>query len=111
MAGNLAPERLSRAFAALAGLIVLWNALAYPSGSGYDAASHREYADFLIQHHRLPIRGETREYCSPPLYYTLAGAATWVGRQFSLGDPHKLGQLLNVPAVVGTVLLVAAPRC
>ena len=108
MAGKLAPERLVQAFAALAGLIVLWNAASYPSGAGYDAASHREYADFLIQHHRLPIRGETPEYYSPPLYYLVAGALTWVGRQIGLGDPHRLGQLLNVPAVVGTVLLVAA---
>ncbi len=108
MAGRLRPERLVQAFAALVGLIVLWNVAAYPAGAGYDAASHREYADFLIQHHRLPIRGETPEYYSPPLYYLVAGALTWVGRQIGLGDPHKLGQLLNVPAVVGTVLLVAA---
>jgi len=108
VAGKLGPERLVQAFAALAGLIVLWNAASYPSGAGYDAASHREYADFLIQHHRLPIRGETPEYYSPPLYYWVAGALTWVGRQIGLGDPHKLGQLLNVPAVIGTVLLVAA---
>jgi len=108
VAGKLGPERLVQAFAALAGLIVLWNAAAYPSGAGYDAASHREYADFLIQHHRLPIRGETPEYYSPPLYYWVAGALTWAGRQIGLGDPHKLGQLLNVPAVIGTVLLVAA---
>jgi 4-amino-4-deoxy-L-arabinose transferase-like glycosyltransferase len=108
VAGKLRPERLVQAFAALAGLIVLWNAAAYPSGAGYDAASHREYADFLIQHHRLPIRGETPEYYSPPLYYLVAGALTWAGRQLGLGDPHRLGQLLNVPAVVGTVLLVAA---
>jgi hypothetical protein len=106
--GKLRPDRLVQAFAALAGLIVLWNALAYPSGAGYDAASHREYADFLIQHHRLPVRNETPEYYSPPLYYIVAGAATWVGRQIGLGDPHKLAQLLNVPAVVGIVLLVAA---
>ena len=33
---------------------------------------------------------------------------TWVGRQAGLGEPHKLGQLLNVPAVVATVLLVIA---
>ena len=108
MAGKLNPDRLVQAFAALAGLIVLWNVAAYPAGAGYDAASHREYADFLIQHHRLPIRGETPEYYSPPLYYGVAGAVTWVGRQLGLGDPHKLGQLLNVPAVIGTVLLVAA---
>src|SRR6266851_9069504 len=106
--GTLTPERLVWAFVALGGTIALWNALAYPSGSGYDASSHREYADFLIQHHRLPFRNETPEYYSPPLYYGLAGAATWIGRQIGLGEPHKLGQLLNVPAVVATVLLVAA---
>jgi 4-amino-4-deoxy-L-arabinose transferase-like glycosyltransferase len=106
--GRIRPERAVQGIAALAGLIVLWNALSYPSGAGYDAASHREYADFLIQHHRLPYRGETPEYYSPPLYYWLAGAATWIGRRIGLGDPHKLGQLLNVPAVVAVVLLVAA---
>jgi hypothetical protein len=102
------PDRVVRSLAGLAGLLVLWNVLAYPSGAGYDAASHREYADFLVQHHRLPYRNETPEYYSPPLYYGLAGAATWLGRQLGLGDPHKLGQLLNVPEVVGAVLLVAA---
>jgi hypothetical protein len=95
-------------FAVLAGLIVLWNASAYPAGAGYDAPSHQEYADFLIQHHRLPLRNETPEYYSPPLYYAVAGAVTWIGRQAGLGEPHKLGQLLNVPVVVGTVLLVIA---
>jgi len=107
VAGKLTPERVTRGIAALAGLIALWNALAYPPGAGYDAASHKEYADFLIQHHRLPFRNETPEYYSPPLYYGLAGGATWIGRQIGLGEPHKLGQLLNVPAVVATVLLVA----
>jgi Dolichyl-phosphate-mannose-protein mannosyltransferase len=108
VAGKLTPERLTFGLAAFAGLLTLWNALAYPPGAGYDAASHKEYADFLIQHHRLPVRNETPEYYSPPLYYALAGAVTWIGRQAGLGEPHKLGQLLNVPVVVGTVLLVAA---
>ena len=112
MAGRLralSPEQLAWAFVALVGAIVLWNAAAYPAGAGYDAPSHREYADFLIQHHRLPVRNETPEYYSPPLYYLVAGAATWLGRQLGIfGDPHKLGQLLNVPAVIGTVLLVVA---
>lgn len=105
---RLSPERTVWALVALGGAIALWNAASYPAGAGYDATSHREYADFLIQHHRLPYRNETPEYYSPPLYYLVAGAVTWVGRQAGLGDPHKLGQLLNVPAVVGTVLLVAA---
>ena len=109
MAGRVSPERLAWAFVALGAAIVLWNAAAYPAGAGYDAASHREYADFLIQHHRLPFRNETPEYYSPPLYYLAAGAATWLGGKLGVfGDPHKLGQLLNVPAAVGTLLLVVA---
>ena len=109
MAGRVSPERLAWAFVVLAAAIVLWNTAAYPAGAGYDAASHREYADFLIQHHRLPFANETPEYYSPPLYYLAAGAATWVGGKLGLfGDPHKLGQLLNVPAAIGTLLLVVA---
>jgi hypothetical protein len=108
VAGRLTPERLAWAFVALGGAIVLWNAAAYPSGAGYDASSHREYADFLINNLRLPFRNETPEYYSPPLYYMLAGAATWLGARVGLGDPHKLGQLLNLPAVVGALLLVIA---
>jgi hypothetical protein len=104
----LTPERLTWALVTLGGAIVLWNAAAYPAGSGYDATSHREYADFLINHLRLPFRNETPEYYSPPLYYIVAGGVTWVGSQAGLGDPHKLGQLLNVPVVVGTLLLVVA---
>jgi 4-amino-4-deoxy-L-arabinose transferase-like glycosyltransferase len=106
--GRLTPERVTWALVALGGAIVLWNAAAYPAGAGYDATSHREYADFLIDHLRLPFRNETPEYYSPPLYYIVAGGVTWIGRQAGLGDPHKLGQLLNVPVVVGILLLVAA---
>ena len=51
---------------------------------GYDAISHTQYADFLIQHLRLPFRNETPEYYSPPLYYVVAGGLTWLGRQAGL---------------------------
>jgi hypothetical protein len=106
--GRLTPERVALGFAALAGVIVLWNAAAYPVGAGYDAASHKEYADFLVDHLRLPHENETPEYYSPPLYYGLAGALSWLGRQAGLGEPHKLAQLWNVPVVAATVLLVIA---
>jgi hypothetical protein len=107
-AGTLTPERVTLALAVCAGLLALYNAATYPPGAGYDAISHTQYADFLIHHHRLPHRNETAEYYSPPLYYAVAGAVTWVGREIGLGEPHRLGQLLNVPLVVGSVLLVAA---
>jgi hypothetical protein len=91
----------------LLGALALWNAASYPVGAGYDAPSHQEYADFLVSHHRIPHRDETPEYYSPPAYYALAGVVTWVGRQAGMGEPHKLGQLLNVPIMVlaGIVLL------
>jgi hypothetical protein len=108
VATRLTAERVTVLVVVAAGLLALWNAASYPWGAGYDAASHKEYADFLIDHLRLPVRNETPEYYSPPLYYGLAGAVTWIGRQAGLSDPHKLGQLLNVPAVVGAALLVAA---
>lgn len=104
----LTPGRLALGLAALAGAVVLWNTVTYPSGAGYDAASHREYAAFLVDHLRLPHENETPEYYSPPLYYGAAGALTWVGRHAGLGDPYKLAQLWNVPAAVATVLLVIA---
>ena len=104
----MTPRRLALAFAALAGLIVLWNAVTYPSGAGYDAASHREYADFLVDHLRLPHENETPEYYSPPLYYAFAGSLDWVGRRAGMGEPWKLAQAWNAVAAVLTVLLVAA---
>jgi len=99
-AKRLTPERLSLYLVALAGLIALWNTSTYPAGAGYDAASHQEYGDFLINHLRLPHANETPEYYSPPLYYILAGSVTWVGRQAGLGDPHKLGMKLWVNDVI-----------
>jgi hypothetical protein len=60
--GRLTPERAAAAVAALACALALWNALADPPGAGYDAASHKQYADFLIQHLRLPVRNEPPEY-------------------------------------------------
>ena len=108
MARRLTPTTLAYAFAAVAGLIVLWNASSYPSGAGYDATSHREYADFLIRELRLPHAGETPEYYSPPLYFGLAGAAAWLARHAGLSDAFKVAQLLNVAMVLGTALLVIA---
>jgi hypothetical protein len=107
-ARRLTPERLSLYLAGLAGLIALWNASSYPALAGYDAASHTEYGDFLINHLRLPHENETPEYYSPPLYYAISGGITWIGREAGMGEPHKLAQLLNVPVVVGTALLVGA---
>jgi 4-amino-4-deoxy-L-arabinose transferase-like glycosyltransferase len=93
---------------ALATLIGLWNTLSYPAGAGFDAASHREYADFIVSHWRLPHVNETPEYYSPPFYYAVAGLVVKLGSAVGLADPHKLGQLLNVPIIAGIGLLTLA---
>src|SRR2546423_14154764 len=101
-------RRAGLAVVALATLIGLWNTLSYPSGAGSDAASHREYADFVVSHWRLPHENETPEYYSPPFYYAVAGLAVKLGNAIGLADPHKLGQLLNVPIIAGIGLLTLA---
>jgi 4-amino-4-deoxy-L-arabinose transferase-like glycosyltransferase len=101
-------RRAGLAVVALATLIGLWNTLSYPAGAGFDAASHREYADFIASHWRLPHENETPEYYSPPFYYAVAGLVVKLGSALGLADPHKLGQLLNVPIIAGIGLLTLA---
>ncbi|HEU5280302.1 MAG TPA: glycosyltransferase family 39 protein [Gaiellaceae bacterium] len=83
-----------------------WNAYRYPSGGGYDVRQHREYADLLIHHGKIPGPETRSEYYTPPLFYALAGAASVVGEQVHPGDPHKLGQVLNWLVLVATAAVV-----
>jgi len=99
---TLAAAALIAALAVLAG----WNTYRYPSGAGYDVRQHREYADLLIHHGRIPGPETRSEYYTPPLFYALAGAATVVGEQVHPGDPHKLGQVLNWFVLVATAIVV-----
>jgi 4-amino-4-deoxy-L-arabinose transferase-like glycosyltransferase len=101
-------RRAGLAVVALATLIGLWNTLSYPAGAGFDAASHREYADFIVSHWRLPHVNETPEYYSPPFYYAVAGLVVKLGSAVGLADPHKFGQLLNVPIIAGIGLFTLA---
>jgi len=87
--------------AALA-LVAGWNAYRYPSGAGYDVQQHRAYADLLIHHGEIPSSGTRSEYYTPPGFYALAGAATLVGEHVHAGDPHKLGQVLNLLILLAT---------
>ena len=77
-------RRAGLAVVALATLIGLWNTLSYPAGAGFDAASHREYADFIVSHWRLPHVNETPEYYSPPFYYAVAGLVVKLGSAVGL---------------------------
>jgi hypothetical protein len=102
-------ELAAAALIAALALVAGWNAYRYPSGAGYDVHQHREYADLLIHHGRIPS-GEGSEYYTPPGFYALAGVATLIGEQVHAGDPHKLGQVLNwlvLLATAGVLWLLA----
>jgi hypothetical protein len=88
-------ELAAAALIAALALVAGWNAYAYPSGAGYDVTQHREYADLLIHHGRIPGPQKRSEYYTPPGFYALAGVATLIGEHVHPGDPHKLGQVLN----------------
>src|SRR6266508_3550500 len=95
-------ELLAAALIAAFALVAGWNAYKYPSGGGYDVRQHREYADLLIHHGEIPGAGTRSEYYTPPGFYALAGAATVIGEHVHLGDPHKLGQVLNWLVLLAT---------
>ena len=95
---ELAAVALVAAFALIAG----WNAYRYPSGAGYDVQQHREYADLLIHHGKIPGPETRSEYYTPPGFYALAGVATLIGEHVHAGDPQKLGQVLNWLVLVAT---------
>ncbi len=106
-------RRSSLAAAGLIGALALvagWNAYKYPSGAGYDVRQHREYADLLIHHGKIPGPESRSEYYMPPVFYALAGVATVIGEHVHSGDPHKLGQVLNwfvLLATAGVLWLLA----
>ena len=67
---------------------------------------HREYADLLIHHGEIPGPKTRSEYYTPPVFYALAGAATYVGEHVHSGDPHKLGQVLNWFVLLATAVVL-----
>jgi hypothetical protein len=86
--------------------IGLWNATHYPVMLGYDAHEHITYADGLISHGTTPTAADGGEYYAPPGYYAVAGAATWVGRQIGMSEPHQAAQYLNIVFVLLTAALL-----
>jgi hypothetical protein len=102
----LRPSLFAAALVAAFALVAGWNAYKYPSGAGYDVRQHREYADLLIHHGRIPGPETRSEYYTPPVFYALAGAATVVGEHVHGGDPHKLGQVLNWLVLLATAAVL-----
>jgi len=90
----------------LAVAVGLWNVAHYPPYNGYDATAHIAYATGLVPGGHLPHH--TGEYYTPPGYYALAGSADWIARQLGLNaySALRVGMALNVPLLLGTVLLV-----
>ena len=84
----------------------VWNASRYPIKLGYDALEHIAYADQLIHHGTIPGRGAGGEYYTPPGYYAVAGAVSWIAEQLGLSHPHHFVQYLNVPFVLATAVLL-----
>jgi hypothetical protein len=91
---------------AVLALTAAWNAYDYPSYAGFDVAEHQAYADLLIHHGQIPGPETRSEYYTPPGFYALAGAATWVGEHVHSQDPHKLAQYLNWLVLVGTAVVL-----
>jgi hypothetical protein len=102
----LRPSVLAAALVVVFALVAGWNTYTYPSGAGYDVRQHREYADLLIHHGKIPGPETRSEYYTPPVFYALAGAATVVGEHVHAGDPHKLGQVLNWLVLVVTACVL-----
>jgi hypothetical protein len=96
----------------LIAFVGVWNAARYPVMAGYDATEHIAYADSLIYNGRIPGRAEGGEYYTPPGYYALAGAATWIGEQLGMTKkahqphPYQAALYLNVVFVLATAALL-----
>jgi hypothetical protein len=82
----------------------IWNAAKYPLILGYDAAEHMAYADSLLHNGSLPHG--TGEFYTPPAFYALAAAGTWVGSHIGMSDPHRAVLYLNVLYIAGTATLI-----
>ena len=81
------------------------NAARFPVRGGYDAVDHIAYADGIVRGH-LPSTVGGSEYYSPPLFYALAGSATWVAERVGVREPHRVVQALNALLQLATALLL-----
>jgi len=94
---------------ALLGLLIgiqVHNAVEFPLYGGYDEAEHQRYADILVHEGRIPGRGESVEFDSPPGFYAVAGLTALVGGKLGAAEPWKVGRGLNVLWTVSTAALV-----
>lgn len=60
----------------------------------YEGGGHRDYIEYLIEHHKLPVPGDGWEYHQPPLYYLTAALAKQSAPIDSKVSGELWGQLL-----------------
>lgn len=60
----------------------------------YEGGGHKDYIEYLIDHHELPIPGDGWEYHQPPLYYLTAALAKQSAPINSKVSGELWGQLL-----------------
>lgn len=106
------------AAAAAAWGALFWNNRHLSAGWGFDASSHQEYIQVILEEHRLPLADEGWEMYQPPLYYALAAgllALTGHARldEGSIEVLHGLGWaagLLQCAALLASLRLLFPDR-
>lgn len=87
--------------------LVLFNAIRHDPAIGYDAEHHLRYVRTLADG-KLPTRGNSREFFSPPAPYLVPAAVTRALSQLPVDSAAwygaKSGQLVNAMASVGLTL-------
>lgn len=63
-------------------VFLLHNLLYFPPRGSYDAGSHHNYAQFLIDEKKLPSREDTVHFHNPPLWYLMGSASILFSEKF-----------------------------
>jgi hypothetical protein len=88
--------------------LVLFNAIRHDPRIGYDAEHHLRYVR-VVADGRLPTRGNSREFFSPPAPYVVPALVTRVlavSGESAAWYGAKAGQLMNVLASIGLTVAV-----
>jgi len=87
---------------------LLWNGRRYPPGSGFDYGGHRDYIEYLREHHAVPGFEVTRMAYNPPLFYMFAAATNAIADQ-TIGRPAKTTKFIL--ALLACVLVWLSMEC
>ena len=77
--------------------------------AGFDANSHLEYLQYILQHHSLPLADQGWQMYQPPLYYVIAAAVLAIAGLTVPGpDAASVLRLLGLMYGVANLFLVGA---